>query len=219
MTNATRVVVSAFGVLFGLAGIEHGLGEILQGNKAPDAIVFASWPDSALFGILAGEPAMTIVPNLLLTGILAILASLAFLVWVTLFIRRKHGGLVLIALSIVLLLVGGGFGPPVMGILLGLVATRIDAPLKWWRAHLSRGARHVLGALWPWSFVAGLLAWLFLMPGTMVLDYFVGVDNPDLLVPLAFFLALGFLLLTVFAGFARDLQRPTDRRQAPSMGA
>ena len=69
--SATRVTVSTFGVLAGLAGIEHGIGEVFQGNVAPDWVMIESWPDSEVFDILSGEPAMTLVPNLLLTGILA----------------------------------------------------------------------------------------------------------------------------------------------------
>ncbi|MBI3942554.1 MAG: hypothetical protein HY326_06025, partial [Chloroflexi bacterium] len=196
--------------------LEHGIGETLQGNIAPDGMMIASWPGSAFFRIVAGEPAMTIVPNLLVTGILAILVSLVFLVWVTMFVQRKHGGLVLILLSIVMLLVGGGFGPPLLGIILGIAATRINAPLTWWRTHLSRDVRHFLRTLWPWSFAAGFIAWLFLFPGSTILDYFLDMNNPNL-IPILFFFALGFLLLTVFAGFAYDIQRQTDLHQAPSM--
>ena len=72
MRNATKVTVSIFGALAGLMGIEHGIGETLQGNIAPDGLMILSWPGSELFHILTGEPAMTIVPNLLVTGILAI---------------------------------------------------------------------------------------------------------------------------------------------------
>jgi hypothetical protein len=98
MPNATRVTVSTFGAIAGLAGIEHAIGEVLQGNRAPYGVMILSWPRSDLFEILAGEPAMTIVPNLLVTGILAIAVSLVFLVWATVFVGRKHGGLVLILL-------------------------------------------------------------------------------------------------------------------------
>jgi len=209
MRNATKVTVATFGALAGLAGLEHGIGETLQGNRAPDGMLIVSWPGSAFFRIVAGEPAMTIVPNLLVTGILAILVSLVFLVWVTMFVQRKHGGLVLILLSLVMLLVGGGFGPPLLGIILGVAATRINAPLTWWRAPLSRGARHFLRTLWPWSFVAGFIAWLFLFPGSTLLGYFFGVNNPNL-IPILFFFALGFLLLTVLTGFVYDTQRQTE---------
>ncbi len=52
MRNATRVTVSTFGTVAGLAGIEHGVGEMLQGNVAPDGMMILSWPESDLFGNL-----------------------------------------------------------------------------------------------------------------------------------------------------------------------
>jgi len=61
MRNATRVTVSIIGAIVGLMGIEHGIGEALQGNIAPSGLVISSWPGSEFFRILAGEPAMTVV--------------------------------------------------------------------------------------------------------------------------------------------------------------
>jgi len=215
--NATRVTASTFGALAGLAGIEHGIGEVLQDNVAPDGVMILSWPDSELFEILTGEPAMTVVPNLLATGILAILVSLVFLVWVTMFVQRKNGGLLLILLSVVMLLVGGGFGPPILGVIVGVAATRINAPLTWWRTHLSGGSRRFLAKLWPWCFVAGVIAWLLVLPGTVLLDYFFGVSDLDFIVPILTFTVLsafGLLLLTVFAGFAYDIQRQKSSHRA-----
>ena len=46
MRNATRATVSTLGVIMGLGGIEHGIGEILQGNIAPKGLAILSWPDS-----------------------------------------------------------------------------------------------------------------------------------------------------------------------------
>jgi len=218
MRNATKVTVSTFGTLAGLAGIEHGIGETLQGDIVPSGIMFPSWPGSAFFRIVGGEPAMSVVPNLLVTGILAILFSLVFLVWATLFVQRRNGGLVLILLSVVMLLVGGGIFPPVIGIIIGALGTRINTPLSWWRAHLSVGLRHFFGRVWPWSFVACLIAWLLLFPGINILGYFFGVNNPNLTVILIFF-ALGSLLLTIFTGFAYDTQRQTDLQKTLSMAS
>lgn len=207
----------------GLAGLEHGIGEVLQGSVAPDGVMIESWPDSAAFDLLSGEPAITIVPNLLMTGLLAILVSLVFIVWATMFVHRRHGGLVLILLSIAMLLVGGGLNPPVFGILLGIVATRIDAPLAWWRMHLSGGMRRSLARLWLWTLVAGVIAWLSVLPGTALLDYFFAVSDQIVVYFLLFalFCALGLLLLTIFAGFAHDLQLQTQtglRQEFPKGG-
>jgi len=149
---------------------------------------------------------MSIIPNYLVTGILATFFSLIYLVWAIMFVQRQNGGLVLILLSIVMLLVGGGIFPPIIGIIIGALGTAINAPLTWWRAHLSVGQRHFLGKVWPPSFVACLIAWLLLFPGVNILGYFFGLDNPNLTLILIFF-ALGSLLLTIFSGFGYDIQR------------
>lgn len=217
MRNATKVTVSAFGALAGLAGLEHGIGEVLQGNSAPAGIMILSWPGSEFFRILNGEPAMTLIPNFLVTGILAILLSLIFLVWATTLVQRKNGGLVLILLSIFMLLAGGGFGPPMLGIILGVAANRIGKPLTWWRARFSVGSRRALGELWPWFLAGGLVSWLLLCPGSSLLGYFFGVSNPELVIATFFFCALGFLLLAILAAFAHDSQRQTGLHHAPSV--
>jgi len=205
MRNATKVFASTFGAIMALAGIEHGIGEILQGNVAPSGIMILSWPESPFFRRLGGEPAMTIIPNLLVTGILAFLFSLALLVWATLFVQRENGGLIMILLSFAMLLVGGGIFPPILGIIIGAVATRINAPLTWWRAHLSVGFQRFLEKLWPWSYTACIITWLSMFPGLALFGYFFGVNDPALILVLLFF-ALGTLLLTIVTGFAYDIQ-------------
>jgi hypothetical protein len=216
MRNATRVMVSTFGAFVGLIGVEHGIGETLQGNITPDGLMILSWPDSALFRILGGEPAMTVVPNLLVTGILAILVSLIYVVWAVAFVQRKNGGLILMLLAIIMLPVGGGIFPPILGIIISVVGTRINAPLTWWRAHLSAGSRRFLAKLWPWSFGAGLIAWLGMFPGTVLLWHFWGVNSPNLVFVLLLCM-FGFLASTVLAGFAYDIQRQTGSYQAPAI--
>src|SRR5512139_3633732 len=98
MRNATQATVSTFGTIMALAGIEHGIGEILQGNQAPAGIMFSSWPGAEFFRSVNGEPAMTIIPNLLVTGILAVLFSVMYLVWATRLVQRKHAGRAMILL-------------------------------------------------------------------------------------------------------------------------
>lgn len=212
--SATKITVSTLGVLAGLSGIEHGLGEVLQGNVAPPGIVFQSWPNSALFSILNGEPAMSIVPNLLVTGILAMIMSSIFLVWAAVFIEKRHGGLILILLSIAVLLVGGGFGPFLLGLVLGLAATRINAPLPGWGNHIPAGLRQLLDSLWPWLYGADLIAWLTLFVGWPIAGLLPGVAVSEAIVaPLMATIAaaFGLLLPLIAAGLARDSLRPTTR--------
>jgi hypothetical protein len=117
--NKLKVAAMALGVFTGLSGASHGPGEMLQGNVAPNSIVFQAWPGLTALG---GEPAMSIIPNFLVTGILTIIVGVLLAVWAAKFISSKYSGLVLVLLSIVMLLVGGGIVPPLFGFAAGLVA-------------------------------------------------------------------------------------------------
>ena len=114
-------VASILGIFAGVSGASHGLGEILQGNIAPSGIVVEAWPQLTL---LVGEPAMTVIPNLIVTGVFAIASGLTVALWSAARIQRKNGALILIMLSILMLLVGGGLLPPVIGVIAGIIGTR-----------------------------------------------------------------------------------------------
>jgi hypothetical protein len=198
--------VSTFGVLAALAGIEHGMGEILQGSVRPESLVIESWAGSQAFEILGGEPALTIVPNLAVTGILAIVASIALGIWSVGFAHRRHGALVLVLLSVLLLLVGGGFGPPLVGVILGVATARIGVA-----GHARPGRAAVtLGRAWPWLLGAGVVGYLSLVPGAIVLDQLIQADITWLVAVLPIF-SFAFLILALVAARARDRARPKAR--------
>jgi di/tricarboxylate transporter len=92
-------------------------------------------------------------------------------VWSVWFADRRHGGLVLIGLSIVLLLVGGGFGPPLIGVLVGITAIGMGRPPP----RAVTPASRLLSRLYPWPLVVTVLALLGLAPGTVLLRHFVVV--------------------------------------------
>jgi hypothetical protein len=202
--GATGVVVGALGALVGLAGVEHGVGEVLQGAGRPEGLMIESWPDVAAFEILAGEPAMTVVPDLLVTGVLAITVGLTVAVWSIWFVGRRRGGLVLIGLSVLLLLVGGGLFPPVIGIALGAVAARMgraaDTPTRPWRRRLAPA--------WSWFLTASLVGYLGLMPG-MVLASEWGWANEVLVLGLGA-VAFGGFALALVAAPAYDRLQTAD---------
>ena len=169
--SATRTTVRVLGVLAALAGIEHGIGEVAQGWTAPPAVAFESWPDTAAFEPLDGEPAMSLLPRLLVSGILSISTAMALGV-TALRTDREHCGRDLVALSVVLLLVGGGFGPPVVGLLAGLLALRA-------RAGSSRPPGRVSQAVartYPWPLVVAAACFLGLVPGTALVRLVVEGD-------------------------------------------
>jgi hypothetical protein len=199
MRKATRVVASLFGVFAGFGGPEHGYFEILQGNVRPDSLMIASMGppcDPEKVWNLC-EPAMTILPSFLITGILATFLGVGTMIWSAAFVQRKHGGLVLIALSVALLLVGGGLFPPVIGIVVGVVATRINAPLT----RRSGRVSSLLARLWPWPLVA-FFVWAF---GQFLVGYLFHqlLMQSGFLSPL---LIVGLLVLSIFTGYAYDMQ-------------
>lgn len=154
--SALGWTAGVYGIYAGILGAEHGLFEALQGNIATAHLrVFAaSWELPFPFG---HEPAMTLIPNFLATGIVAMLCSLLMIIWSTRFVRGKRGGGVLALLSVVLLLVGGGFGPISLLIVACIAASRMGKPLWMSRALIPPVLRHALARLWSWVFVASLV--------------------------------------------------------------
>ncbi|MDA4125636.1 MAG: hypothetical protein OK452_00320 [Thaumarchaeota archaeon] len=129
MVSATRAAATILGIAAGLLGTFHGYNETLQGSTTPSGILI-----NAIGPPCQGNacfPAMTVVPNFFYTGVLAIIVSLFILLKAVAFVQRKNSGLWMIGLSIVQLLVGGGFLPPLHGLASGIISTRIkrNAPV------------------------------------------------------------------------------------------
>jgi hypothetical protein len=208
MRSATRIAASVLGVYAGLLGMEHGVFETLQGKVAPRGIMINAIgaPCQADTVWHACYPVLTIVPNLLVTGIFAIIAGLVVLIWASAFVERKHGGLVLILLSIMMLPVGGGFVAPFIGIVAGVAGTRINAPLTWWRTHLPSSLLRVLAGLWPWALIV-LVLWF---PGAWILGHFFNQAMLDLGPVLFLLFDLVLPLLVAMTGLAYDIQRQTN---------
>lgn len=194
MRSATKTVASTFGVIVGLAGLEHGIGELLQGSGPPPGIFFESWPNSELLQVMSGEPAMTLLPDLMLSGMLTILLSAATIVWSAAFLGKRQGGLVLIILSALLLLVGGGIAPPLMGLIAGGAATRIRKPLKRWSGLVQDSRPPLLARWWPCLLVASVIGYLSLLPGIPLASQFMKVENPAIVGYLALFSFATFIL-------------------------
>ena len=203
MRRATRITASVLGLTAGGAGIEHGIFEILQGNARPAGLMIASMGPPCVPELSWNqcEPAMTVIPNFLITGILAIVFGIVIMVWSAFFVQKKNGGLVLILLSIPLLLFGGGIFPPLIGIIAGAIGTRIHKPPNPEGSHLSGRALRFLAGLWPWSLALYLL-WIL---GQWVLGHFF---NEWLLANglVIIVMVLGTLALTVVTTYAHDLR-------------
>ena len=204
--NAVRLVASTYGVLAGLAGLEHGFFEILQGNVATGGIMIQAIGPAQRFWPHGGEPAMTLLPNFLITGILAMLVGCLVILWAAAFVQRKYGGLVLILLSALQLLMGGGIMPIFLAVTGGIVATGINAPLTWWGAHFPVSMQRFLARLFPWSYGIFLCIY-FIALEVAIIGYVPG--TPD---PLAFLWTIAYIMMAIFlfvaiAGLAYRVQK------------
>jgi len=204
MRKATRIVASVLGIFAAFGGPEHGYFEILQGNVRPPSLMFPSMgapcvPEQIWHSC---EPAITILPNLLLAGILASILGIVTMIWAGAFVHTKYGGPVLILLSVALLLTGGGVIPPIIGIIAGVVATQINVPLTGQRPNI---VLRFFAKLWPWPLVI-FLVWIF---GQLLFGYLI---NEFLMESGLLFLVLivGLLALIIVSGFARDVQSQAD---------
>lgn len=217
-TRATKLVASAIGVVAGIAGMEHGFFEILQGNAAPSGLVIEAIGPAQRFWEYGGEPAFTIIPNFLITGILAMIVGLLVIIWSVAFIDRKYGAWVLMLLSIMLFLVGGGFAPPVYALLAIVAATKIDKPLTWWRKHLPLSIRGFLARLWLWFLIACASLSLFLVElaifGYPLLWFLSANDSLSFISTLGNITFFGLGPVVILSAFAYDIQRQTDSTQA-----
>jgi hypothetical protein len=202
-SSGASTAASLFGILAGLGGLTHGIGELLQGNTAPGGIIINSWTQGPIATNMGGEPAMTIVPNLFLTGALTILVSLATILWSAVFVQGKNGGRVLIGLSVLMLLVGGGFGPPIIGILAGVAGTGIYPSRDGWRTRLLGDNGRFVLVMWPLMFAIAAISSIFLVIGSLILVYFFGLDNDQLFLN-TFYLTVLALFLTVVMTPAYD---------------
>jgi hypothetical protein len=202
MRKATRITATVLGLTAGVAGVEHGIFEIMQGNTRPEGLVISSIGPPCVPELSWNqcEPAMTIIPNFAITGVLAVLFGLLVMVWSAFFVQRRHGGLVLILLCIPLLLFGGGMFPPLIGTIAGLLGTRVNKPLNPEGSRLSGGLLRTLAALWPWMLSIYVL-WVF---GQWIIGHFFNdwlLANGYLII----IMVLGSLVLTVITVYARDL--------------
>jgi hypothetical protein len=212
-TSATRIAASILGILVGLAGIEHGFFEMLQGNVTPSSMwIDAIGPEQRIWEH-ATETAITIIPNYLWTGILAMILGLLVTIWSVVFINRKYGARIFFLLSVTLWMVGGGYGPVFFTIFATITATRINKPLTWWQSHLSGGIRDFLIKLWPWSVVA------------LVITFWVGVEIAIFGYPLLWFFntdltysfqwifgltSLGLMFVVILSAIAYEIQKKVD---------
>lgn len=208
--DTTRITATVIGVFFGLlSGVNHGLFEILQGNRPTESLVINAIGEAQRFWPEGTEPAFTLIPNYLVTGIVSILVGIAIIIWSLRFLSGKHGSIVYLGLFILSFLVGGGMGQAFFFIPAWAFSTRIGKPLTWWRKVLPQKSWPFLSKAWP---VCLVLATISILIGLemAIFGWFPGVTDLERLTDLnmSFVFAAALLyILTFIAGFGHELNK------------
>ena len=200
--SATRWVTTIYGILVGAAGIEHGIFEVLQGNIPTEGIMIDAIGPDYRFWPGAGERALTLIPNYLFTGIVAIVVGLLAVIWSIGYVERKYGASILTILLLTLFLVGGGFAPIFMSLFACLAATRVNQPLNWWRSHFP--GKNLLAKLWPWILIFYTIVFV-LDIGIQIFGIPLDVDTTTALVWNLAYMMLALMPVVVIVGFTKDV--------------
>jgi hypothetical protein len=203
---AGAATATVFGVLGGLGGITHGIGEVLQGSVPVDGLWLESWASGPIATNMGGEPGISVLPTALAAGIATLAFSTAVVGWSAAGARRRHGGLIVILLSTGMLLSGGGIGPPLIGMLAGVAGLGAAGHSPRWVRRLPASARRLLARAWPPLFAVAAANAVFLVVGSAVLVYTVGLNAPGLFLS-SFYLAVLSLLGLIVTGPAYDAER------------
>jgi hypothetical protein len=216
--TATRAVASTLGILLGTSSVNHGLLETLQGNHPTSGFFVKALGPGHTWTVWTrgSEPAFTLVHNFLLTGVLATIAGLLLIVWSLRFIHRRHGPTIFLLLSVTSFLVGGGLAQFLLFTLNWAVATRISAPLAFWRWCMPSSMRRTLGRLWRWTLAAEVVFFLAALQ-IATFGYFPELPRDTqvlhrVLIQLGFAIILAFLF-SIVCGFAYDVEarsRPAE---------
>jgi hypothetical protein len=201
--------VTTLSVLFGISGLEHGLFEILQGNTVPDRLLISAIGPMQRFWPHGTETAFTLIPNMLITGCVAMLFSTAVILWSLFGIKRKHAWTLLLALSVCQFLTGGGFAQIFLSVVISIVACRINTPLTWWSKHIPDRVRRIVAA--PWQILCYIFILLFAFAIEIaVFGFPFGNTRPELayeLMMITGYLIIGTFGLTVIASLSRESLR------------
>ena len=187
--------------------MNHGFFETLQGNIPTHGMFIAAIGEAQRMWPHGSEYAFTLIPNFLMTGLAAMLIGLAIVVWSIGFVHKKNGPAILLILFVLLLLAGGGVAQVLFFPWVCLVSTQINAPLTWWRKHLSPRVQGPLSKMWIWCLViiSSLLVFALVIAVT---GYIPGVNDPDavlMTLGLCLLVVMAGLPLTFISGFAHDI--------------
>lgn len=207
-TDGRRVVAAALGACVGLSGIDHGIFEVLQGNTSTSGLLIPAIGPAQQMWEYGTEDAFTLVPNHLVTGILAIAVGTLTLVWSLGFLDRPHSDRVLLALGLTMFAVGGGVGMLVFLLFGWAVARRIGQPARhrsWVPDRLRTAVTRLRGGLVGLGLVSYLVAIWIAITGMVP-----GMSDPDQILAVCWSFLGGALALFALALVGTGIPESTE---------
>lgn len=209
MNTTTKVITSVIGILLAFAGFEHGLFEILQGNRPTSGYFIQGIGEDMQWWEHGSEDAFTLIPNYLFTGICAVSISIFIIFWSIFFVQGKLGTTIFLFLFILLVAVGGGIGFIPFFLVTWAYATRINKSLNWWRKILVPKVRKTLANIWTYALILTALCWLIAIE-IAIFGYSPIQTEPDVLLNICWsflLITMIFINLSFVSGFAHDLEK------------
>lgn len=155
-----------------------------------------------------GEGAFTLIPNFLITGLIATLLGLWIIVWSIRYIQSPNGPTVFLSLGVASFLTGGGVAQILLFTLTWGVATRIGAPLAFWCRLIPNSIRRPVGRIWPWTLSAST-ALFFAALEIAIFGYVPGASDQTGILHICWgilAIVLTLFLVSIVSGFAADIE-------------
>ena len=165
--HSVRIVAAVIGVAIIFAGLTHNYWEIRQGNLPATGIYINSVGPEQLKWSDGQDPAITLIPNFLATGIVGFIFGTIAVIWTVFFIHKRYGPSVFLTLMIAQTLSGGGIGYIPFYLVVWAYATRITKPLTWWNRVLSDGLRRGMALLWVPAMIGAAILWIVLLEASI----------------------------------------------------
>jgi peptidoglycan/LPS O-acetylase OafA/YrhL len=200
-----------------MSGLDHGFFEALQGNASTHGVFVQAIGPAHRMWVYGTEDAFTVVPNFLISGILAIMVGALIVVWSVGFIDRKNGSRVFLGLGGLLFLVGGGVALVGFVALCWTVARRLGRTSTRSSAGPSGGVLGLIARMWAIFLAASVVLVAFALE-IAISGFVPGVSNPDhvqLICWSSLAAMLFMLLLAILGGSLHDAQLRARAEMAP----
>ncbi len=175
--SKVQLCIVTFGVIIGIVGILHGIGEILQGSKIVESNMLKAlpdnWPNREFFKVMEGQPAFSLFTGIpfYLLGIFAIIVSSLLILHSLFFIEKKNGLLIFAILNIGVALFGAGVGTPVtLGIplvIFGIISSRPRA-----QKNRSESSKKLTLQLFNIFYGLQIFSWILFFPGLVIVSFY-----------------------------------------------